>query len=117
MLPHAACACHTQEVHPFQFLTGTYSDELYEQEVATCASAYRHDAELRDKVAQAARSLFKELQHSQHTVDRRETSIQHKSITFRMICFLDKVCFSCLAYTRSQHRHWSIRLVCCCPQC
>ncbi len=52
-----ACAC-TQGVHPFQFKSGQYTDDLYEAEVRVCARGFVGDHVLKAKVSETAARLF-----------------------------------------------------------
>jgi hypothetical protein len=78
-------------VHPFQFLQGQYSHDLYNDEVRCCAPAFIHDNELRSKVEEAATKSFDQLHESPYTIPPPKTvEFKHKDITFCVVCASDE---------------------------
>ncbi|GFR49224.1 hypothetical protein Agub_g11143 [Astrephomene gubernaculifera] len=72
-------------VHPFQFLSDEYSDELFDEEVKVCALAFVGDEDLKEKVKKAAKDLFELLASDPHRVMIKST-LQHRGVTFRIEC-------------------------------
>lgn len=75
-----------QVVHPFNFLSGVYTDELYEEEVKTCAQRFVGDQALKALVCQAATELFAQLAASATTVDIKSSSFHYHGKTFTVNC-------------------------------
>jgi len=72
--------------HPFNFLSGVYTDELYEEEVKTCAQRFVGDQALKALVRQAATQLFAQLAASATTVDIKSSSFHYHGNTFTVNC-------------------------------
>mmetsp|Transcript_34953 Transcript_34953/g.77726 ORF Transcript_34953/g.77726 Transcript_34953/m.77726 type:complete len:359 (-) Transcript_34953:566-1642(-) len=73
-------------VHPFQFMEGKYTDQLYDEQVKTCALAFVGDEALKALVRDAAEALFAELALSSDMTKYKCSTIVHKSITFEVHC-------------------------------
>ena len=73
-------------MHPFQFLKGSFTDTMYDDEVRTCASAFVVDADLRGKVKATATEMFEELRASLHQADVKVAKFMHNGITFEVRC-------------------------------
>ncbi len=75
-----------QEVHPFQFLAGEYSDQRYDEQVSTCAQAFVGDDELKALVRDAATQLFTQLATSNDATKLAFATVKHKNIAFCVRC-------------------------------
>ncbi len=80
-LPVVFLSC-VQKVHPFQFLSGRYTDDLYEAEVRVCAQGFVGDKLLKAKVDETAVRLFSMIV----APDYKSETFQLYGITFKVTC-------------------------------
>lgn len=73
-------------MHPFQFLSGVYTDDLYESEVRVAAQAFVHDQDLKAKVQTAAHDLFAKLPVSPADCQSDSQSFVHDGVAFTVTC-------------------------------
>ena len=85
------CDC-PQDVHPFTFLDGQYSNELYDDAVRTNAQAFVGDESLKSKVGALARQMFADLETSALTAPYDEKEVEHKGVTFKVACGIRSRC-------------------------
>lgn len=74
------------QVHPFQFLSGEYSDELFDDQVKVSAQAYEGDEVLKEKVKKAAQGQLEVLAADPHMVMVKSCTLVHRGVTFRIDC-------------------------------
>ena len=79
-----------QEVHPFNFLLGEYTDELYEDEVKTCAQRFVDSQTLKALVRKTANQLFSELVVSPTTLGIKSSRFQYEGRTIVVNCSQQK---------------------------
>ena len=75
-----------QGVHPFQFKTGQYTDDLYEAEVRDCAQGFVGDHVLKAKVRETATQLFSTMAMPVDRSDFKKENFQLYGITFCVKC-------------------------------
>lgn len=87
--PTTYCACcfgWLQHVHPFQFLRGEFTDELYELEVRACAQGFVGDSCLKAKVKEVASMMFEQLKGVETDQMLPPAEFDYRGVRMTVVC-------------------------------
>ena len=75
-----------QSIHGFEFLNGTCSDEVYQDQVQICAQGFVGDQVLKSKVQEAASTVFAKLKLSDNMLRCESKELSHSGLKFEVTC-------------------------------
>ena len=75
-----------QSIQDFQFLDGTCSDEVYQDQVQTCPQGFVGDQVLKNKIQEAASRIFAKLRLSDKMLRCDSTELSHDGLKFEVFC-------------------------------
>ena len=75
-----------QVTHPFQFLDGVFTENLYDEQVNVCAQSFSRDATLTAKVRDVALAVFAKLEARPEACQVDTEDFMYAGVKFTVSC-------------------------------